>query len=275
VAWARTNDLGEYRFGQPAGGTYYLVVSGEPWYTARSQPLRAPGQQVESTLSEPARSYAPVYFPNANDADGARPIELGPGADVSADFRLSTITGVNLHVHCPHPAGQSPLIALLTDGAAGRRRVQMTGADGFFAAQITAEGVAINGPVIEIVPGATIQLSIVATDETGTLKGFVMNGDKPVPGVLAVLAPKNDSKDPGDYRGFQTDSDGSYDYQNVRAGEYVLFAVERLDLEYANPAAVRPYLASGKPVRIPAYATIVENASLIWRGTRRWFINFP
>ena len=42
----------------------------------------------------------------------------------------------------------------------GRRRVQMTGADGFFATQITAEGVAINGPVIEIVPGATIQLSI-------------------------------------------------------------------------------------------------------------------
>jgi hypothetical protein len=42
-----------------------------------------------------------------------------------------------------------------------------------------------------------------------------------------------------------------------------LFAVERVDLEYANPATVRPYLASGKPVRIPAHAAIVENASLI------------
>lgn len=90
-----------------------------------------------------------------------------------------------------------------------------------------------------------------------------MDGGKPVAGVLAVLAPKNDSKDPDDYRGFQTDSDGSFDYQNVRAGDYVLFAVERVDLEYANPAAVRPYLASGKPVRIPAHAAIIENALLL------------
>ena len=112
-------------------------------------------------------------------------------------------------------------------------------------------------------PGATVQLSIVASDDIGTLKGFVMDGGKPVAGVLAVLAPKNDSKDPGDYRGFQTDSDGSFDYQNVRAGDYVLFAVERVDLEYANPAAVRPYLTGGKPVHIPAHAAIVENASLI------------
>jgi len=49
----------------------------------------------------------------------------------------------------------------------------------------------------------------------------------------------------------------------VRVGDYVLFAVERVDLEYANPAAVRPYLTSGKAVRIPAHAAVVENASLI------------
>ena len=71
---------------------------------------------------------------------------------------------------------------------------------------------------------------------------------------------KNDSNDPDDYRGFQTDSDGSFDYQNVRAGEYILFAVERLDLEYGNPSVVRRYLASGQRVRITAHAVVVENA---------------
>jgi len=93
----------------------------------------------------------------------------------------------------------------------GKRRVQMTGADGFFASQITAEGAAVDGPFIDIVQGAAVQLSIVPSDEIGTLKGFVMDGGKPVAGVLAVLAPTSDSKDPGDYRGFQTDSDGSFD----------------------------------------------------------------
>ena len=370
AAWSRTNDLGEYRFFQWPGGTYYLAVTGEPWYTSRTQPVNLPGRQTES--AEPVRSYAPVYYPNASDPSRAQPLELVAGAEVTADFRLSTVTGVNVHVHCPHPPGQSALITLLTEGLQGvdtsqrqvwlmgndqtiagvlpghyivsidgrngntssarkaidvgqsdvsvdltmlpaasvggkvvfknpdnrphrpayirlvaesngaaiarqvdasgvfsfdnvrlgRQRVQMTGADGFFASQITAEGAELDGPFVDIVPGASVQLSIVASDEIGTLKGFVMDGDKPVAGVLAVLAPKSDSKDPGDYRGFQTDSDGSFDYQNVRAGDYVLFAVERVDLEYANPAAVRPYLASGKPVTIPAHASIVENASL-------------
>ncbi len=370
AAWGRTNDLGEYRFFQWPGGTYYLAVTGEPWYTARTQLVNVPGRQIEA--GEPARSYAPVYYPNASDPGKAQPLELAAGAEVTADFRLSTVTGVNVHVHCPHPAGQTPLITLLTEGLAGvdahqrqawlmgndqtiagvlpghytvqidgrngdtssarkeievgqsdvnvdlamapppkvsgkvvfkdpnlrphrpayvrlvaesngsaiarvldssgvfsfdnvppgRRRVQMTGADGFFASQITAEGAVLDGPFIDIAPGAAIQLTIVASDDIGTLKGFVMNGGKPVAGVLAVLAPRNDSKDPGDYRGFQTDSDGSFDYQNVRAGEYVLFAVEKVNLEYANPAAVRPYLASGKSLRILAHSAIVENASL-------------
>jgi hypothetical protein len=371
AAWSRTNDLGEYRFFQWQGGTYYLAVTGEPWYTARSQPVNLPGRQIEP--GEPARSYAPVYYPNASDPGGAQPLELVAGAEVTADFRLSTVTGVNVHIHCPHAPGQSALITLLTEGLQGvdthqrqawligndqtiagvlpghyivsidgrngdtssarkaidvgqsdvsvdltmapaasvsgkvifkdpdhrprrpayirlvaesngaaiarqvdasgvfsfdnvrlgRQRVQMTGADGFFASQITAEGAEVDGPFVDIVAGATVQLNIAASDEIGTLKGFVMDGGKPVAGVLAVLAPKNDSKDPGDYRGFQTDSDGSFDYQNVRAGDYVLFAVERVDLEYASPAAVRPYLTSGKPVRIPAHAAIIENASLI------------
>ncbi len=372
VAWARTNDLGEYRFGQRAGGTYYLAVTGEPWYAARSQPLRIPGQEAEGAPSEPARSYAPDYYPNASDPNGAQPLEVAPGAEVTADFTLSTTSGVDLHIHCPQMAGQSALITLLSGGAAGvdapqrqawlfgndqtiagvlpghylvlvegrngntssarkaidvgasdvtvdlamqppptvsgkvtfkdsegrprrpayvrlidesngvalaraidaagafsfdnvppgRRRVQISGADGFFAAQITSEGAAIGGLVIDIAPGAGVRLNIIASDEIGSLRGFVMNGDRPVPGVLAVLAPKDNSSDPGAYRGFQTDSDGSFDYQNVRAGEYILFAVERLDLEYANPVAVRPYLASAKPVHIGAHAAVVENASL-------------
>jgi hypothetical protein len=37
---------------------------------------------------------------------------------------------------------------------------------------------------------------------------------------------------------FQTDSDGSFDYKDVPAGDYVLFAVEDTSFEYANPAAV-------------------------------------
>ena len=67
-----------------------------------------------------------------------------------------------------------------------------------------------------------------------------MNEKTPVSGVQAMLAPRRGSPDPGDYRAYQTDGDGSFDFKNVRTGDYVLFAVPQLDLEYANPAVVKP-----------------------------------
>ncbi|HVO99626.1 MAG TPA: carboxypeptidase-like regulatory domain-containing protein [Bryobacteraceae bacterium] len=371
AAWARTNDLGEYRFGQRTGGTYYLVATGEPWYSARAQQVRLPGANSSDAPREPLRSYPPAYYPGS-DASGAQPLELAPGAEVTADFQLQTVTGVNVHVHCPHPRGQSVIMYMTSEGVAGvetfqreiwltgddqtvggvtpglytvrvegrngntssarktinvgqsdvsvdltlapgasvsgtvvfqdpapkpqravyvrlvdesngasmnraldsaggfsfenvvpgRRRIQLTGADGFFAAKIAAEGARMEGASFELAAGAAVRLAVTASGEVGSLKGFVMNGDKPVTGALAVLVPRDGSPDPMAYRGFETDSDGSYDYQNVRAGDYILIAVERLDLEYANPAAVRPYLASGTPVHIAPHATVKQNTAL-------------
>ena len=127
---------------------------------------------------------------------------------------------------------------------------------------MSAEGATLEDGVLDVASGASIQLKIVASDETGHLKGFVKGGEKPVPGVLAVLAPVTPSTDPYRYHGFQTDSDGSFDWDNVRAGDYVLFAVDRLDFEYANPEAVKPYLASGKPIHIGAHTVSNEDISV-------------
>jgi Carboxypeptidase regulatory-like domain len=376
AAWARTNDLGEYRFGERAGGTYYLAVTGTPWYTSRTQRVRLPGLGDDNAPEEPSEAYAPVYYPNAGEPSGARPLELAAGAEARADFRLSSIGGVNVRVHCPLPKGKAALISLVTDGAAavdayqrqewmysddqivtgvfpghymlrvegrngytdsartaidvgasdvtvelamqpatrvhgsvvfkdparrprravtvrlidestngaraaamsasgefsienlapGKRRVQIVNADGFFVAGVAAEGATVNGPMIDVAPGSDIKLTITATDDVGTLKGFVRNGDRPLAGVLVVLAPVKESNDPGDYRGFETDSDGSFDYLNVRAGDYILFATERLDLEYARAEAVRPYLRSGKRVTIAAHGSLTEDAPPVAPG---------
>ena len=54
-------------------------------------------------------------------------------------------------------------------------------------------------------------MEIAATNETGSLKGLVLAGDQPVLGVLAMLAPAQDTGNPDDYHPFQTDSDGSFE----------------------------------------------------------------
>jgi hypothetical protein len=41
-----------------------------------------------------------------------------------------------------------------------------------------------------------------------------------------------------------------------------LFAADDTALEYANPAVIRPYLASAKPVTIEAHGTSTERISL-------------
>jgi hypothetical protein len=84
--------------------------------------------------------------------------------------------------------------------------------------------------------------------------GAVYRGDQPLPGAMVVLSPAN--------RATETNNDGSYEFRGVPPGEYTLFAVENgADLEYANPAAIRPYLSRAKKVQVGAGST--DNLRLV------------
>jgi len=142
-------------------------------------------------------------------------------------------------------------------------RPEISSAEGFFAEQVSVEGATAQDGVIDVVESAVIRVNIVASDETGRLRGFVMRGDKPVPAALVVLAPVKDSPDSAAHRGFQTDSDGSFDFTNVRAGDYHLFALESTEgVEYAKPEMIRPYLAGATSIHIAAHQTLEKDASL-------------
>jgi len=375
AGWFWTDDRGAYRFAPLVGGTFYLAVTAEPWYIARSTALIPRMPNEPAPPSEPTAAYAPLYYPSASDLHNASALILKPGSEIRADFRLRTVTGVNVRVNCSNAAGRTGLLSLIADrieGAEGAEgfqrqinfygngqtiagvppgryvvriagsgenpfsvrktidvgaidvtvdlpiqpaplvsgkvtfanasarpksslyvrlqndantsaltralepdgsfafnnvpvaqyRPQITGADGFFVEQASAEGATLKEGLLDVVDGAAVTLTLVASDQTGHVKGFVLAGDNPIPGVLAVLAPKKESTDPGAYRGFQTDSDGSFDWVNVRAGDYVMFAVAKLDLEYASAQAVRPYLAGGKPIRIEPHGAYTERIAL-------------
>jgi hypothetical protein len=364
-AWERTDDRGNYRFGPVASGVYYLIATGEPWYTQMLRFNRNVARGQDAAPNEPTPGYAPCYYPNAADARGASPLVVKAGAESSADFTLRTITGANLRFTCasqprcsglvslygegingvesvvqqgyvqlgramegvppghytvhyegmrkpidvdagdrtielaPQPAPsvsgkvvfQNPNVkpkrtlyvrmvnqdtgfavarAMDADGgfswanlAIGKYRAEIGSAEGFFAVQTSAEGAVVADGVVDVIEGASVRLTITATDETGRFKGFVMTGDKPVPAALVVLAPLHDSNESAAYRGFQTDSDGSFDFQNVRAGDYYAFALDSTEgLEYANPAVIRPYFANAQKIRVEAHQTGQQNLSL-------------
>jgi hypothetical protein len=144
----------------------------------------------------------------------------------------------------------------------GKYRIAIRGTDGYFASEIHVDGAAYSKGVMDLVEGDTATVRLVASDDTGRASGFVTIGDRAVAGVLAVLAPVAETNDWLAYRGFQTDSDGSYDFTDVPSGDYLLFAVEDTGLEYTNPAVVRPYLQSAKRVHVAAHEATSERIPL-------------
>jgi len=359
-----TDDRGEYRFGGLPGGTYYLAVTGQPWYSQAG----VFGQPDSNT----SVAYASAYYPNTLDAAHAEPISVTPGGEVRADFALRTVPGakVTVAVDAPqrstgtlylsrpgigganefertlgagadkqvlqnvppghyelgwvgtggipqfegrqsidvngadievqltlrptsrvsgtvrmkNPAAKprgSILVGLHTQAGAaagaavrpdgsfsfpsiprGKYRPILTGVDGYFASEIRADGAAFRDGRLELAPDSTVTLNLVASDETGLIQGFVVRGDQPVAEAMAVLAPQKETTDSSAYLGCQTESDGSFEFPNVPAGDYFLFAVEDTGLEYTNPAVIRPHLPSAKRIRVEPHGSSSERIPL-------------
>jgi hypothetical protein len=142
--------------------------------------------------------------------------------------------------------------------APGKYRIAIGGTDRYFASEIHVDGATYSKGVLDLVEGGTVTIRMVASDELGRVHGFVMDGGQAMEGALVVLAPAGETNRWPAYEGFQTDSDGSYDFTQIPSGDYLIFAVEDCGFEYANPIAVRPYLSSAKPVRVEPHGSYSE-----------------
>ena len=144
----------------------------------------------------------------------------------------------------------------------GRQRLAIRGTDGYFASDVHVEGTQFEDGIADLQEGEAATVRMVASDEIGVVQGFVMQEEKPIVGAMVVLAPAGGSTDIFRYRGFQTDSDGSFDFQNVPAGDYMLFATAETSVEYANPDVVRLYLAGAKGIHLEPHGTHSEKIPL-------------
>jgi hypothetical protein len=69
-------------------------------------------------------------------------------------------------------------------------------------------------------------------------------------------APAWQSGNPDDYHGYQSDSDGSFDFRGIKPGDYIIFATNDWRLEYGNRAAIEKHLAAGKPVKTKPHGSV-------------------
>jgi uncharacterized protein (DUF2141 family) len=125
----------------------------------------------------------------------------------------------------------------------GRYRVSLGGAEGYHLKNWSTDAGRREGEILEIPAAATVRLTLSAALSVGRISGTVYRDGRPLPGALVVLTPA--------MAAIESNSDGTYEFQGLPAGEYELFAVEDgTDLEYANPAAIRPYLTGAKKVHL-------------------------
>jgi hypothetical protein len=128
---------------------------------------------------------------------------------------------------------------------------------GYYTEAIRAGDVVLFGGVVNVEDGVESRLSIVVSNESGRMKGFATRDDQPIANMLVVLVPRNRANAYTNV-GYQTDSDGSFDWSDIRAGDYLLFAVDDPTIAYADAAAVKLYLAQAKAIRIESGKVLEE-----------------
>lgn len=154
----------------------------------------------------------------------------------------------------------------VSNATPGRNEVR--GVSGDFASDVVDQDGTPRDGYLDLLPGHPAKVRVIVTAATARVKGFVKQNGQPREAAMVVLASRVDSENLSRYRAFQTDSDGSFDIQSVRAGDYYLFAADAPDLEYTNPAALHPYFAGAKPIHIDPHVVYDEILSVIEPASR-------
>ena len=257
-----TDDRGAYRMFGIEPGHYYVMAS---WGMGRM--FVGPGDQGEPT-------YAPVFYPNADSAERAAPIDLKPGDELPGmDFQLAPSNTRTYEVggKAMNPSGakngQNLFVTLIdknseTQFMAGTTRRIMANSDGTFRfTNVPAGDYIINAvATADRPPRTTSQEITVASDITdiSLVVGVGVNitgrlsfeGDDLSTGgpVTVALSPEEDRAIGG--RQAQVQSDGSFTITDVPDGSYLLNVWSRCGACFVKAVTSNGADLSGKPIDV-------------------------
>ena len=259
-----TDDRGAYRIFDIEPGHYYVMAS---WGAERM--FGDPGDRGEPM-------YAPVFYPNADSADRAAPIDLKPGDELPGmDFQLTPsgtrtyeVSGKAVN---PSAAKGSPnvFVTLInrdsqTQFMAGTtRRVLADGSDGAFrfsnvapgdyivtamamadrppqttSQQITVVDSNVAGISLVVGPGTTISGRI-------SFEGSDASSEAP---VTVALSPQDERSLGG--RQAQVQSDGSFTITSVPDGTYALNVYSRCGAYFVKAVTSNGADLFGRPIDV-------------------------
>jgi hypothetical protein len=289
-AFTLTDDRGAFEFPNLSPGAYLVAVQAQPWYAV------AAGNAINSQSTDPRLdlTYPITFYPGVTDPASATTIHLAGGDATEADIHLSPIPSIHLLIPTTLPTGAnevrrainapsiqqiSPLgqtqfqptsITVVHNGAvdaldigglapgtyaisdgttwSARNRPEPTqkilNLQKDSPRSVDLSSATESSPTQPELTGATLKLSGVATLQA-----------KPIAGAMLLLVSVSSSQTRAAQRE-QTNTDGSFTFDHLRPGKYILLALDQAwTLNLADPA-LNAYLERGTPINLTSSLTL-------------------
>lgn len=133
----------------------------------------------------------------------------------------------------------------------GDYQVRVFNVPGAAVRAVSAEGAKASGQSVRISGSSPVRVKIEISHNLARVDGVALKNGKPVAGVMIVLVPRDPRSNASLFRRDQSDSDGTFSLRFALPGAYTVVALANgWDLEWQDPAALKPYLKQGETVEV-------------------------
>lgn len=142
----------------------------------------------------------------------------------------------------------------------GRYEVVLTGRPNIYLTGMTAQSAQVTGRYVTV-PSGNSTLTLRVADGRSTLNGVAMMQGKPSVGAMVLLVPTTLGEPDGlnIVRRDQTNTDGSFDINDVLPGQYILLAIDHgWQVNWKDPSTLRGYMMHGVPVDLTSTQKLKE-----------------
>ena len=142
----------------------------------------------------------------------------------------------------------------------GHYEIVLAGKPNLYLTGITAQSAQATGRFVTV-PGGSSTLTLHIADGRSTLTGIAMMQGKPSVGAMVLLIPATlgEPNSLNIIRRDQTNTDGSFELNDVLPGKYILLAIDHgWRINWKDPLTLRGYMMHGIPVDLAATPRIKE-----------------
>ena len=126
----------------------------------------------------------------------------------------------------------------------------------FIVQSISAKGAQVTGHTVSFARSGAVQLDVTMSEGLARVNGSVLCDGKPASESMVLLVPQGLEGDVSLFRRDQSDSDGTFSLYQVLPGRYTVLAIEKgWELDWENPAVLKPYIEHGETIDVIANKT--------------------